>query len=275
MATGNLNSPNTTIWTPPMSSKDQQRIQQQRQHLQRQQRPRFPLRSGFRGRTLWDYLELLAKLALPVFIAIFTLSFTSQQSQSTLRIAQDQQQETALQTYLDRMSDLLFTEHLATSQPGDEVRQVARARTLTLLPQLNATRKGEVIQFLEDAGLLQGNQMVSAIIDLIDADLSYANLYGFNLVDADLSGANLNGAYLSYADLYGADFAFADLSGANLNGANLRHAYLSEADLYGADLRSADLRSADLSHALDTTSQQLNTAYSLSGTTMPDGSIHH
>jgi hypothetical protein len=114
---------------------------------------------------VWDYLNLLAVLAIPILIAAGTLWFTYQQSQATaaasdqqhqtdLNIAQDQQQETALQTYLDRMSDLLFTEHLATSQPGDEVRQIARARTLTLLPQLNATRKGEVIRFLYEAKLI-------------------------------------------------------------------------------------------------------------------------
>jgi hypothetical protein len=91
-------------------------------------------------------------------------------------------------TYLDRMSDLLFTEHLATSQPGDEVRQVARARTLTLLPQLNGTRKSEVMQFLYEAGLI-GDRSVSAIVDLSNANLSNANLIGANLSDANLRGA--------------------------------------------------------------------------------------
>src|SRR5258708_5537927 len=170
----NANPSNTTLWIPPLSPRDQQRVNQQRK---RQQRPWFSLRGGFTNRTLWEYLELLAVLAIPVIIAASTLWFTNAQNraaaaataaqsqaaaaasekqhQTDLSIAQDQQQETALQTYLDRMSDLLLTEHLAISQPNDEVRQVARARTLTILPQLNDTRKKEVLQFLFEASLLQ------------------------------------------------------------------------------------------------------------------------
>ena len=239
MATGSLNksnaSPtNATIWTPPLSPKDQQRIDQQRKRSRRNSHSWFAAH-GFSNRTLREHLEFFAVLALPVILTLGTIWLTNvqsqavanataaqsqaaarasaQQHQTDLDLAQDQQQETALQTYLDRMSDLLFTEHLATSRPGDEVRQVARARTLTLLPHLNSTRKGEVIQFLYEANLLEGTQKGERIGPIVD-----------------LSGANLSGANLS-----GADLSFANLSGAH-----------------------------------GTTFQQLNAAASLSGTIMPD-----
>jgi hypothetical protein len=61
--------------------------------------------------------------------------------------------------------------------------------------------------------------------ELIDADLSEANLICANLRDADLINADLSGANLREANLSGAD-----LSGANLNDANLRAADLSGAD---------------------------------------------
>jgi hypothetical protein len=43
----------------------------------------------------------------------------------------DQQRQNILDTYLDRMSDLLLTYHLSSSKPGDEVRALAQARTFT------------------------------------------------------------------------------------------------------------------------------------------------
>jgi uncharacterized protein YjbI with pentapeptide repeats len=46
---------------------------------------------------------------------------------------------------------------------------------------------------------------------------------------------------------------------------------LSEADLSGANLSGADLRSADLSFARGWTVEQLTTAHSLEGATMPNG----
>ena len=319
-ATG-TKKPSITLWLPPLSPKEQQRIDRARR---RQSRPTLGDLSGFKGRTMWDYLNLLAVLAIPILIAAGTLWYTSQQTLATTTastqqhqtdesLAEDQQEETALQTYLDRMSDLLFTEHLALSQPGDEVRQVARARTLTLLPHLNQTRKGEVIHFLYEAKLLGkslgGKATTPAIVDLSGADLSGADLGGADLSSADLSGAdlsssnlsssnlsssnlrgaNLSGADLRYADLRGADLRYADLRYANLLGANLlgadlryadlsgadlRYADLSDANLLGANLRGADLIGADLLGAINTTTQQLNAAFSLAGAILPDGSRH-
>src|SRR5947209_8625785 len=119
--------------------------------------------TGFSGRTLWDWIQFFAVLAIPVIVAVGTLYFTQQitfqqaqlsitasekQHQSDSQIANDQQQGTSLQTYLDRMSDLLLNQNLRSSKPGDEVRIVARARTLTILTQLNAARKETVLQFL-------------------------------------------------------------------------------------------------------------------------------
>lgn len=73
---------------------------------------------------------------------------SANQQATSLRVPQNQQQEDERQTYLDRMSDLLLSQHLATSQPGDVVREVARVRALTVLRQLDGKRKGPVVGFL-------------------------------------------------------------------------------------------------------------------------------
>jgi Pentapeptide repeats (8 copies) len=81
-------------------------------------------------------------------------------------------------------------------------------------------------------------------INLVAAQLIYADLSG-----ADLSGANLYRADLSGADLYRADLGGAVLTGAVLAGAHLAFARLPSANLDGADLGGAVLTGAVLAGA--------------------------
>ena len=174
-----------------------------------------------------------------------------QQHQADQQIANDQQREATLQTYLNDMSNLLLNNKLLESKPGDVVRQVARERTLTTLRRLKADRNRIVLQFLRDAHLI-GIQ--DAVIDLSDADLSNDDLSGTDLSGVNLSNATLDGAILSGAFLNGAILSNAFLDGAFLDGAilsnaNLIYAHLSGADLSDATLDSAFLSGADLSNA--------------------------
>jgi uncharacterized protein YjbI with pentapeptide repeats len=59
------------------------------------------------------------------------------------------------------------------------------------------------------------------------------------------------------------------LRGANLREANLREAYVGRTDLSLADLSGADLRNVK-----ELSVGQVDRAYSLEGTIMPDGSKH-
>ncbi len=248
------------------------------------------------GKSFWDWLQLLGVLAIPVVVGFGVAWFTTQQGKVSDRENKDNQREAALQAYIDKMSELLLGKHLRGSQQGyEEVRNIGRIRTLTVLRRLDADRKGSVLQFLQEADLIKKNK---SIIDLSDADLSYANLFGANLSGANLSGAylrgaylhqaklsdaylrdaDLRGAYLSRADLRGAYLFQAKLNMASLNDADLRDADLSYADLsyaslIGADLSGADLRQADLTRA-KVTIEQLDQAKSLEGANMPGGSRH-
>ncbi len=97
--------------------------------------------------------------------------------------------------------------------------------------------------------------------NLIDADLTGADLYEANLYLANMSGANLTGA-----NLYEAYVDGANLSGANLTGANLNWAYLTAVNLTGANLTDANLFGAGLNAAN-------LTGVTWSNTTCPDGTI--
>jgi uncharacterized protein YjbI with pentapeptide repeats len=222
---------------------------------------------ALQAKTMWDWMELLL---MPLVLAGGALLLTrsrrrmerqrAEANASVERdIATDHQKEEALQAYFDRMADLLLKEKLSRFSPED-VRAVARIRTLTVLRGLDPRRKGLVLLFLKDSGLIDRE----AVIDLCAADLNgtssafaslgRVNLSEANLSEADLQGANLGKSYLSgtnlrRANLAGANLAGADLFEANLSGADLSYAKLNGANLNGADLRGCRLNEANLSDA--------------------------
>jgi Pentapeptide repeats (8 copies) len=234
-----------------------------------------------RGKTLWDWLQLLI---VPLVLAVGGFWLSQMQKTTEQRSSIDNQRETALQAYIDKMSELLLKEHLdertadGKLKPDyEQVRNVARVRTITLLTQLDARRIGYAFTFLREAGLMSTTSNSSVVslkaADLRTAQWNQADLSGVNLSGANLSGADLSRAYLYQADLSGANLSRADLRIAYLGEANLSGAYLYQANLSGALLWEAYLSEADLSEAV-VTEQQLKGAKSLKGATMPDGSIH-
>jgi uncharacterized protein YjbI with pentapeptide repeats len=227
------------------------------------------------AKTLWDWLQLLI---IPLVLAVAALLFNLANTRTERQIALDKQHEDLLQAYLDRISELLLKENLRTS-PSEEVQNVARVRTITVLTQLDARRVGYVFAFLREAELMSATKDDNAI-SLKNADLHAVNWSQADLRGADLSGANLNGAYLQRADLRQANLSGADLSGANLSDAIFfRTSYVPRA-LSGtiilpnsANLSGADLSGANLSGA-KFTDEQLAEVRSLKGAIMPDGKPH-
>jgi uncharacterized protein YjbI with pentapeptide repeats len=158
-----------------------------------------------------------------------------QQHASDQQISADQQEEAALTTYISDLGDLLMTHNLRNSQPGDETRVVARAKTFVTLKRLDGDRKGELIQFLYEAQLI-GYASPDANSTPIVQTENIVCLYGLDAIQA-----------------------------------NLARAYLEGVDLEGANLDEADLRKANLRYAkIEPT--QLSKAYSLEDMILPDGS---
>lgn len=189
-------------------------------------------------------------LAIPAVVGLGAAWYTAQQGKVSERESTDNQRETALQVYIDKMSELLLHEKLCNSAEKDEVRKIAHVRTLTILSRLDAYRKRSVLLFLYETQLIVRGK---SIVDLKGADLSDALLYGASLNKADLCGADLRGVDLRRANLEGANLSDASLYKANLSGANLRNASLNEALLNEADLSEANLESANF------TQEQLDT----------------
>lgn len=214
-----------------------------------------------RGKTLWDWMELLI---VPVLLAGGAWWFSGQQRKAQrefeagIREAQrefedDRVRESALQTYLDRMTDLLLKEDLRNSEEDSDVRKLARARTLSTLSRLDPTRKRTVLEFLFEARLVGycdiDYNRYKSIVSLANADLSGVDLGGSFLAGIDLTDVNLSKTNLSFTYLQGANLYGADLQGANLHLADLEVANLRDADLHGANLQGTNLHSVNLSCA--------------------------
>lgn len=213
--------------------------------------------TGFDEKKLWDWLDLLSALAVPVVLAAAGYWFTMQQdarqqsienqrAHAERALEQERAQDEALQTYLSEMSTLLLEKDLGNSDKQSEIKTetLAQARTLTVLERLGAARKRLVIQFLYETSLINKDDPV---VDLEGANLSGANLDGINLSGADLSSTDLQEADLKEADLSSTNLHSAHLSDANLREAALTSANLQEADLKETNLSGADLSGADLS----------------------------
>src|SRR2546421_4372154 len=208
--------------------------------------------TGFSGKTLWEWLQLLiipAVLAVSGYAFTYTTSrneraATEKRTQAEREVAEnraqaerdlalDNQRESALQDYIDKMAELLLKDHLSELKPEyKEVRKIARVRTLTVLPRLDGKRKRSVFQFLYESNLIDRD---NPIVDLNGADLSHADLGCVNWDHTNLRRANLR-----KANLWGACLMRTTLKNAQLQKADLRGSVLTGTDLSFANLRNAD-----------------------------------
>src|SRR5919204_5500916 len=128
-------------------------------------------------RTLWDWLDLLV---VPVALAIVAFVLNRAQGLSAQRSTDNQQREAALQSWLKDLSELLLKHQLLTSAADAEVRTIARARTLTVLPELDGRRKGVLIRFL-----LESKRLYKPSTPSDGSERSIVRLQGADLREAD------------------------------------------------------------------------------------------
>ena len=265
--------------------------------------PQKESRWGFRGMTVRDWLELFI---VPLSLVVIGLVFTAQQdvrqarienhrtqqaqkietqrAEAEQKLAEQRAQDEALQAYLDQMNQLLLEKNLRDSEPGREVRILARARTLSTLGRIDADHKLSLLQFLYEADLINSTQPVINLdgANLQNVDLSYVNLshapqlqrseiqrgFGVCVVRSEeqeqalgpfyggCDTLNEEGfvVYVLSRDLRGTDLSATSLHGADLSWsvlakANLQYAVLSDANLHNALLADSELGSADLTNA--------------------------
>lgn len=165
---------------------------------------------------------------------------------------EEKQPATILQGYIETISIMLSEKGLRESTKDSEVRRIAQTLTISTLKELDKEDKGNLLQFLYKARLIDeggnnGNFLLGA--DFKRADFTRANLRGATLIKSCLIGIDLMGADLTRADLMGSDLTGSNLAGAILMGANLTDATLLVVNLTDANLREAILTNTDLTDA--------------------------
>jgi hypothetical protein len=190
--------------------------------------------TGFETKTLWDWMELLI---IPLVLAAGALYLERSERNNERAIATDRQQEAALQAYLDRMAELILKDRLRVIDT-EEIRNIARIRTLTVLRALDGRRKGDVVLFLNEAELIH---VSNPIVNLGGADLTGAHLQGFDLSRTNLSNVNLSKAILQFASLERTDLTGSLLHGAKLEYANLTGAILQFTGMAGVSMTNATM----------------------------------
>jgi uncharacterized protein YjbI with pentapeptide repeats len=125
-------------------------------------------------------------------LAVGGYLFSRSERRNTQAAANEQAQDQALQSYLEQMGQMLLDKDrpLLESAEGDKVRTLARARTLTVLARLDGERKGGVVRFLYESGLVAEDfpkEGSHPVLDLREADLKGADLRGTVLLRIDLS----------------------------------------------------------------------------------------
>jgi hypothetical protein len=128
--------------------------------------------TGFKEKKLWDVLQLLI---VPTALAIGAFYLQETAKQRDLQIAQanrekdqqiadDRTKQETLNRYFDQISTLLFERRLRSAKQSDEVRILARARTLTALGELDGERKGQLVRFLMEAGLIEVKEPIISLV---------------------------------------------------------------------------------------------------------------
>ncbi len=144
-----------------------------------------------RGKTLWDWMQLLI---IPVVLGIGAAWFNNRREKSTRQLEDNRIKEDRLQSYLDRMTELILDNKMSDDGTKSEVHYIARARTLATLRGLDAERKGVILKFLCESRLVEVQPLKLVIAD---ADFSGAILTYDDISVSVLEGANFQSATLN------------------------------------------------------------------------------
>ena len=187
------------------------------------QKSKWPAWTGFHGKTLWDFMNLLV---VPIMLGSMALAYgtydsarqyaiESQREEAQQAIEDNRINEEILQTYFDDISDLILNyglnaENLAGKELDgfNEAQILARARTLATVSVLDGKRNGLLLRFLLETDLFTLLQNERLAIDLQEAilteyDLSGASFNKSNFKDAVLIRTNFRQAYMLGVDFQG------------------------------------------------------------------------
>lgn len=210
-----------------------------------------------REKKLWDWLDLLL---VPLFLAFGAWYLSRSEKRADRRREADRFEHDNLSKYLELMTQLLIKEKIKDNNKA-EVRSVGRTQTLRIIQVVSRQKKGQILQFLFESGLINKNP----IINLNGGNFNDSNLESITLIGAELRGVyfkncSFQGAHLNSANFAGSNLSGSDMSGAFVNNTNFNFADFTSATIKNTDLTKcilidADFTNADLSGSVATSEQ--------------------
>ncbi|ABW32961.1 pentapeptide repeat-containing protein [Acaryochloris marina] len=207
------------------------------------------------GQTTWEWLKLLIGPLIAITGGFILNGYFKNRDERRLDKAKetelDQLRHETLITYFNEISNLLLNKNWPKygrntnieENPNLTIVALAKARTSSVLNEINGKRKGSLLLFLLESKVWQ-------IITDIDGNSSWANLSFCDLNKANLTRINLSGANLSEANLNLCNLSEAELSNTIMINTKLTSVDLKKSNLSGAKLIKANLRRANLSDAV-------------------------
>ncbi len=211
-------------------------------------------KSGPRGKTLWDWMNLLV---VPVLIALTAWSFKEIEKRNTQSSERERAQNETLDSFIKIMTELIINNKLISQTPSPESKIIARTRIMLALSNLDRMKKGQVLQFLFESSLinqepkinLNGGDIKNAVLDgivLSSSEIKGAYFNKASIKNSNLSNANFTSCNFSEANFSNSLMENTDLSYSNLTSAKLRNINLDSINFEGAVLTKADLRGSSI-----------------------------
>ncbi|CAF4858915.1 unnamed protein product [Rotaria sp. Silwood1] len=247
-----------------------------------------------------DILKVTGVLLVPLMLGVATMMLTIQNTidakenrekdldiaqrerDQTADLAEEERQDNRLIEYLNGISTLMFS-----TQPLDPL---LRAKTMSVLRQVDVKRKREVILFLYEAKLIRSDMNSGIpIISLQDVNLDnvdfsdlrppytqvISNFYYETRIA--LRGVSLRNTSFQRRNLYRSDLAQTDCTRSNFSSVDLlevdfSYAKLVECNFENARFNSVNLQNANLSQS-NITDEQLAKALTYQGAILPNGTV--
>lgn len=204
-------------------------------------------KDGPRAKTLWDWLDLLI---IPFVLSILAWSYKESEKENIKRSEEERSQNEQLDSFINIMTELITNHDLGKDEASSETSTIARTRINLAFSNLNGERKGQVLQFLFEANLINKKPKIS----LIGGNIKNSILNGIVLSNAEIRGAYFTNVLIKDANLNGAifigcNFENADLSNSWVEGVDFSYANLENAKLKNMDLTSVNFSKAILTNA--------------------------
>lgn len=233
--------------------------------------------------TIREFLRLTAQVLVPLMIGTFTIVMALQQHQfgkenrqndieiarqhrqqafeineqhrkqeilldetrrsQDLSIADKYQRDSVFNSYIRELTGILLRNKFELNRPLLD--SVIRPMTLTILRQLDSSRKVLLLKFLYESKMLQTN-FEETRVDLTDADLDHIEINEIHLHNLSLVGSSLKNATFIRTDLTNADFERVDLSNSRFFNVNLNQVSFYRTNLQHVDFSQSKFSRTDL-----------------------------